>query len=395
MPSFDLLAKKLVPHYSYFQVAHRLLFTGHSHQAWPDVAFEGQKEAFMSASDQLDSKWVTVFQKMDHLRHYLRNYYTDTNGYYSFSPSTHDLLVRWLSALDLRNKPQIITTDGEFYTVARQLLRAEEEGLEIVYIPQRPSSAIAERVQEVISSRTAAVICSHVFYSSSLVNTSLYELAQVAEHHNVPLLIDDYHATHVLPLNLEKIPQCYLIGGGYKYLQWGAGNAFLRFPQSCQLRPAITGWYASFQSLEEDTCQMAKPVHYDEKDMRFAGSTYDPTPHFRAARVVDFFCQQSLGAEQLTHQYRTQLRFMIECFEALDCSPHQIRLLDEVPLSERAGFLALYAPCAKLIQQKLKEASVHTDVRGYVIRFGSAPYTQKHQIQEAFRRLKLVLDSIK
>ena len=36
----------LAPHYSRFRVAERLLFTGHSHQAWPDVAFDGQVEAW-------------------------------------------------------------------------------------------------------------------------------------------------------------------------------------------------------------------------------------------------------------------------------------------------------------------------------------------------------------
>ena len=38
------------PHYSRFRVAERLLLTGHSHQAWPDVALEGQVEAFDDAA---------------------------------------------------------------------------------------------------------------------------------------------------------------------------------------------------------------------------------------------------------------------------------------------------------------------------------------------------------
>jgi kynureninase len=32
----------LARHYSRFGVERRLLLTGHSHQAWPDVALEGQ-----------------------------------------------------------------------------------------------------------------------------------------------------------------------------------------------------------------------------------------------------------------------------------------------------------------------------------------------------------------
>ena len=33
----------LAPHYSRFRVGERLLLTGHSHQAWPDVALEGRQ----------------------------------------------------------------------------------------------------------------------------------------------------------------------------------------------------------------------------------------------------------------------------------------------------------------------------------------------------------------
>jgi kynureninase len=41
-------------HYGRFDVAQRLLCTGHSHQAWPDVALHGQIEAFTDASAAVD-----------------------------------------------------------------------------------------------------------------------------------------------------------------------------------------------------------------------------------------------------------------------------------------------------------------------------------------------------
>jgi hypothetical protein len=35
----NYLAFSLQPYYSRFKVSNRLLFSGHSHQAWPDIAF--------------------------------------------------------------------------------------------------------------------------------------------------------------------------------------------------------------------------------------------------------------------------------------------------------------------------------------------------------------------
>src|SRR5256886_14907764 len=44
----------LAPHYRRFRVADRLLLTGHSHQAVPDVGFEAQQRAWLDAAEYVD-----------------------------------------------------------------------------------------------------------------------------------------------------------------------------------------------------------------------------------------------------------------------------------------------------------------------------------------------------
>ena len=55
-------------HYSRFRVAERLLLTGHSHQAWPDVAFEAQQHAWLDAAELVDDKWERAAQVADDVR---------------------------------------------------------------------------------------------------------------------------------------------------------------------------------------------------------------------------------------------------------------------------------------------------------------------------------------
>ena len=45
----------LASHYSRFHVAERLLLTGHSHQAWPDVSFDAQQQAWLDAAEFVDA----------------------------------------------------------------------------------------------------------------------------------------------------------------------------------------------------------------------------------------------------------------------------------------------------------------------------------------------------
>jgi len=47
----------LAGHYSRFRVGERILLTGHSHQAWPDVGFEAQQRAWLEAAEYVDDKW--------------------------------------------------------------------------------------------------------------------------------------------------------------------------------------------------------------------------------------------------------------------------------------------------------------------------------------------------
>ena len=51
-----------------FRVAERVLLTGHSHQAWPDVAFEAQQQAWLDAAELVDDKWGPAFEVADEVR---------------------------------------------------------------------------------------------------------------------------------------------------------------------------------------------------------------------------------------------------------------------------------------------------------------------------------------
>ena len=84
----------------------------------------------------------------------------------------------------------------------------------------------------------------------------------------------------------------FVVGGGYKYCQLGEGNCFLRIPRDTDLRPVVTGWFSEFTALADR--QRPDRVAYGEGGDRFAGATYDPTSHYRAAAVFDFFREQGL-----------------------------------------------------------------------------------------------------
>lgn len=393
MNSIDQLAKKLAPHYSHFDVSNRLLFTGHSHQAWPDVALEGLKKSFQSAAAKVDNKWEPAFEQTEILRNYLRNYYDDPNGLYCLGQNTHQLLVSWLSSFDLKNNPKVITTDGEFHSMFRQLHRLKEEGLQVESVDPYADD-MTDSIEQKIDDNVCAIMLSRVYFESGIINQQITAIADLARKHNIPFLIDDYHGTNVAPLSItdEHLEDCYFLIGGYKYLQWGEGNCFLRFPDDCELRPAITGWFASFNSLDQPRTD--DPVAYDDGNQRFASGTYDPASQFRAAKVVQFFKDQGLTPDLLRQQYLQQVTLLKKLFVDHDFDPEVITLRHHRPLEENGGFLALRSSFARTIQSQLIEKGVYTDARGDILRLGPAPYITSKQITMVVEKLGEVVNSL-
>jgi kynureninase len=373
----------LAAHYRRFDVANRLLLTGHSHQAWPDCAYEGQKLAWLDAAEAVDRKWERALERADRVRRGYRSLLDDTDGLYSLAPSTHDLLVRFLSALPLSERPRLVTTDGEFHSLRRQAARLSEAGLEIVRVASRPAESIGERLAAATDDRTAAVLTSTVFFLDARIAGDLTPAAEACRRHGAELLLDVYHQLDAVPFSLERerLADAFVVGGGYKYCQLGEGNCFLRFPADCRLRPVVTGWFAEFGDLTD--ASTSAQVAYDTGDQRFAGATYDPTSHYRAAAVFDFFDRNELTPEFLRGVSQHQIGLLCERFDALDLNPDDCDRDRSTPLSAIGGFLALTTPHAEPLQALLRESGVLTDFRGDTLRLGPAPYLSDAQLERA------------
>lgn len=371
----------LAAHYRCFRVAERLLLTGHSHQAWPDRGLKGQIQAWADAAGHLDRKWELASQKAEDVRRGFARLLDDTEGHYALAASTHDLVARLLSALPFARRRRIVTTDSEFHSVSRQLARLEEEGVEVFRVPAHPCDDLDGRLVDALDDRTAALIVSAVFLNSGQIAPGLDALPAACERSGTVLLVDVYHALNVVPLSLRELglQNAYVVGGGYKYCQLGEGCCFLRFPKDCSLRPVLTGWFADFEGLE------APPggVVYGEGPARFAGSTYDPTSHYRAAEVFAFFEEHGLEPRLLRHVSQHQVGLLCALFDALDLPPGFIFRDQSVPLERLGGFLALQSPDAAEICKRLGHAGVLADSRGDVLRLGPAPYLSDRQLTEA------------
>lgn len=368
-------------HYTRFRVSERRLLTGHSHQAWPDVGFEAQQQAWLDAAEWIDAKWERAEAQAAQVRAGFARLLGTPPDDIALGQNTHELVIRWLSALPLAQRRRLITTDGEFHSLRRQIDRLAEGPLDVVKLPAQPVETLARRLADAVTDGTAAVMVSSVLFTTAEIVPGLDVIAGACTRHGAQLLVDAYHHLNVVPFDVATmgLSEAWVTGGGYKYCQLGEGNAFLRVPPGRQWRPVLTGWFAEFSGKER---QPHDGVAYPEGAAAFAGATYDPTSHYRAAAVFGFHQSQGLDVPRLHGINRAQVSLLKRGVDALDVDP-AILHVEPMPDERRGGFLALRAPAAREISAALAVRGVWCDARGDVLRLGPAPYLRDDQLQDA------------
>jgi selenocysteine lyase/cysteine desulfurase len=359
-----------------------LLLTGHSHQAWPDVSFDAQQRAWLDAAELVDEKWGRAAEQADQVREGFRRLLADRSGDIALGQNTHELVTRLLSALPLAERPRLVTTDGEFHTIRRQIDRLGEAGLAIVKVTARPADSLTERLAAVVDDRTACVLVSSVLFETAEIVPALDVIARACDRAGAVLLVDAYHHLNVVPFDITALglDGAFVTGGGYKYCQLGEGNAFLRVPAGCQLRPVLTGWFSEFDALEQQAGDGR--VEYGRGAARFAGATYDPASHYRGAAVFAFHVAQGLTVPRLREISRAQVGLLKSRFESVDLDPEIVHV-EPVADDRRGGFLALRCARAGELAAALRARGVLTDFRGSLLRLGPAPYLSDAQLRQA------------
>jgi kynureninase len=364
--------------YRHFLKPGRILLTGHSHQAWPDVAREAQLVAFDEAAELVDDKWERVAARMDAVGRKIngRMGFAEDDPI-AFGESTHQLVFRLLSCF-LGGRPRVVTTGGEFHSLHRQLSRLAEAGFEVVWVDREPRETLADRVIEATTDGTAVVALSAVLFEDAWIVDGIDRVIAHASEVGALPIVDAYHAFNCVPIDWGALgDRAYVVAGGYKYAGFGNGICWLRFPRDCALRPVYTGWFADFASLSAPRRPGAE-VRYGPGGSRFMGATFDASALCRAEAVLAHWDRFELDVPALRASYLSQTARIIEGLADLE-------LVSSRDGARRAGFVTVRHPQAGAIVERLRAQGVFVDARNDLLRLGPAPYLDDDEIDRGLR----------
>ncbi len=384
----DRLAHRLRPHYSHFLAGldDQALLTGHSHQAWPDVSREGQLACWDDAAQLIDSKWGRVFGEImtEWQGHVATRLGSTRPQDITLAPNSHELATRLLSCFGA--EARVVSTDGEFHSLSRQLDRLEEDGLRVTRVAANSDNFAERFVVAAKSNKTELAMLSQVFFQNSAIVQDLQSILQSLATLDIPVLVDAYHAFNAIEMNVDAWPgTVFVTGGGYKYAQAGEGACFMLLPADAEaFRPRHTGWFADFEHLDSPD----RSVRYGPGGQRFFGATFDPSGLYRAVWTFRFFEAQGLTPKVLRQHSAAATAHLIEGFQS-----NGLAVATPTNAEERAAFVAVRHPEARSFQAQLKARGVHTDARGDLLRFGPAPYTRRADLDQAINAMKALAPS--
>ena len=380
--------------YSRFLSGHegKLHFAAHSHHFWPDVTREAQLAYWDDCAKTSDSKWDKVFSEVipkakSHIGKILN---LKDHDQIVFAPNTHELASRLLSLFVGHKKLSILTTNSEFHSWRRQILRLKElPEVSITMVPTDVREELLSKLKQELQKAPDLFYVSQVFFDSGLALTDqeLLELAQSCPESTL-MVVDGYHGFAAIPSDLSLLEgKIFYLAGGYKYGQGGEGAAFMVVPRG-NWRPANTGWFAEFGEL---TRPSGSEVGYTSNGMAFMGATQDPSGLYRFNASWDLFTTNEMDVKFI-HEYVVGLqKEFLKLLPKNFCEDQKLIPLYEHSLNWHGHFLTYESESdalAETTEKSLKQLGIIIDRRGKRLRFGFGLYQDHSDILEFTDRLK-------
>ena len=205
--------------------------------------------------------------------------------------NTHELVTRWLSALPLRDRrrssrPTANSTPSGGSSIASPRSGSSRSSR----IPARPADTLAERLPRAVDDRTACVLVSSVLYETAEIVPELDRVAAAcarARRRAARRCLPPAQRRSVRHRALMGLADAFVTGGGYKYCQLGEGNCFparaAGLPPAAGAHRLVRGVRGAGTGARESPGAVRR-----RRGTAFAGATYDPTSHYRAAAVFAF-----------------------------------------------------------------------------------------------------------
>jgi kynureninase len=301
-------------------------------------------------------------------------------------PSVSSGLSSLATCLDYHSRPKVVLTAMDFPTNHYVWLAQERAGakLEVVATPDR-IRVEEQDVVDAIDEQTAIVNVNRVLFESSWI-IDLPPIVEAAHERGAAVVVDDFHGTGILPIDVHALGIDFLVSGALKWLCGGQGIAFLYCRRDLieTLEPRVVGWFGTQNPFDFDRSTLA--LRSDAR--RFETGTYTLPQAWTAAGGLSIILE--VGVETIRRRNQELTDAIVERAEAL-----KLELLSPKSSERRGGLVRLRIPggrsAAERILHRLFERDIVLDSRGDAVRISPHFFNHHDDINHCFDELSRLL----
>ncbi|MFI4888235.1 MAG: aminotransferase class V-fold PLP-dependent enzyme [Burkholderiales bacterium] len=154
-----------------------------------------------------------------------------------------------LNAYDIRERPRVVATRGEFDSLDVILREYARRGrIDLSFVEARADGRFETAdIIGAIGGKVDLVVVSEVVFNTGQRIDRFDAIVDKTHRANGRMLLDVYHSLGALPVDVTALDVDFAVGGSYKYLRGGPGASFLYLhPRHLDgsLRTLDIGWFA-------------------------------------------------------------------------------------------------------------------------------------------------------
>lgn len=293
----------------------------------------------------------------------------------ALSPSVTTALGSLATSLDVGGeRNEIVLSRREFPTDQLAWLAQEKRGAKVVWV----DGSDAEAYIEAIGSRTAAVSASRVSYIDATI-TDVTSIAAAARAAGALFVVDDFHGSGTVPIDVRAIGCDALVCGPYKFMLGSSNVGFLyaRPEVSKRLEPGITGWFAQKDFWAFD----GTAIEWPDTAARFSLGSPAAMSIFVATAGLSIILDVGVG--RIRERSLELTSYLIDRADEAELLVRTPRERDR-----RGGLVSIEVPDSKKVLEALLERGVIVDERHGALRVCPHFFNSEDDIDALFAALR-------
>ena len=290
------------------------------------------------------------------------------------------------TCLDFNERSKVVLSDMDFPT-NHYVWRAQERAgaeLEVVASPDR-IQIDADEMASRIDDRTAIVNTNRVLFESSWI-MDLDPIVTAAHEHGALVLVDDFHGSGIVPMDVHAMGIDLLVTGVLKWMCGGQGLALLYCRKDLipRMEPRVVGWFGTKDPFDFDR----ERLRLRDDARRFETGTYTLPQAWTASGGLEII--HEVGVDSIRARNQELTRMVIA-----KASEAGLEVLSPRDDNRRGGLVRVRIPggreAAESLLHKLFERDVVLDSRHDTFRISPHFFNTEEDVERCFSELGALL----